>query len=418
MRMRKYCLLAMLWPVMTCFCQSPPDPIRPLNIGDTIPVDLELTNVYNYPVSKIRLSDLKGKLVILDFWSSSCGSCINLFPHLDSLQERFKNELQIILANTKSEETKDDLPKIKRTINGVIQRSGRKIQMPVAYNSKKLDEFFPCIIIPHEVWIDKNGIVVGITSPEEVNYYNIKALLDGQKVAMRVKQDLFDYDFRKPLFIDGNAGNGNETLYRSLITANIDGLASRAGVRRKGDEIVGFYAINQTLLSLVRMAYGREIRCTRNLIFTSNKEAFEKKYSYELIIPPTDIDAARNFFKNDLKRYFNVSVKKERRQVQCLVLKVSSPPHLTKRCEHAGIDIESATLHKYIRNYSPSFVADLLNDYSSIPIVDETKISSRICIDLPFDLGDIRQLQSAFKEIGFELSKENRELDVVVISDK
>ena len=46
-------------------------PVKALKIGDTVP-DITITSVYNYPASTIHLSDLKGKLVILDFWATWC----------------------------------------------------------------------------------------------------------------------------------------------------------------------------------------------------------------------------------------------------------------------------------------------------------------------------------------------------------
>ena len=86
----------MLLPILSG-AQSPP--IKALTIGDTVP-DITITNVYNYPASTIHLSDLKGKLVILDFWSTWCGACIEAFPKMEKLQKEFGDQLQVILVNT------------------------------------------------------------------------------------------------------------------------------------------------------------------------------------------------------------------------------------------------------------------------------------------------------------------------------
>src|SRR6185312_10987349 len=79
--------------INTLHAQQPA--LKPLSIGDTVP-DITLTNVYNYPSSTIKLSDLKGKLVILDFWSTWCGSCIEAMPESEKLQNGFGNKIQII----------------------------------------------------------------------------------------------------------------------------------------------------------------------------------------------------------------------------------------------------------------------------------------------------------------------------------
>jgi thiol-disulfide isomerase/thioredoxin len=69
-------ILAIFFPVVTGICQQRSGAIQPLAVGDSIPYDLVLKNVYNYQGSSIRLSDLKGKLVILDFWNTGCAGCI------------------------------------------------------------------------------------------------------------------------------------------------------------------------------------------------------------------------------------------------------------------------------------------------------------------------------------------------------
>src|SRR5438034_9125331 len=90
-----------LLPFLSAFSQDSLDKTSPLTIGHQLP-EIVFNSVTNYKSKTARLSDFKGKIIILDFWSSFCGSCINLFPHLDSLQQKFKNDLQIILVNTNS----------------------------------------------------------------------------------------------------------------------------------------------------------------------------------------------------------------------------------------------------------------------------------------------------------------------------
>lgn len=47
----------------------------------------------------VKLTDLKGKVVLLDFWYRGCLPCLKATPDLMKLQEEFKNDLVIIGIN-------------------------------------------------------------------------------------------------------------------------------------------------------------------------------------------------------------------------------------------------------------------------------------------------------------------------------
>ncbi|QEE48317.1 TlpA family protein disulfide reductase [Flavobacterium alkalisoli] len=58
--------------------------------------DLEL-NLNNNET--VKLSEFKGKVVLLDFWYRSCKYCVKSIPGLIELQEEFKDDLVIIGIN-------------------------------------------------------------------------------------------------------------------------------------------------------------------------------------------------------------------------------------------------------------------------------------------------------------------------------
>ena len=67
-------------------------PVKILEKGDSM-VDAEL---YDLDGNRYRLSDFKGKYLLLDFWSSGCGPCVAALPEMKELQETHGDSLTII----------------------------------------------------------------------------------------------------------------------------------------------------------------------------------------------------------------------------------------------------------------------------------------------------------------------------------
>ena len=66
--------------------------------------------------SKLKLSDLKGKLVLLDFWTYCCINCMHVLPVLDEVEKKYDKQIVVVGVHTAKFETEKDTENIREAI--------------------------------------------------------------------------------------------------------------------------------------------------------------------------------------------------------------------------------------------------------------------------------------------------------------
>jgi peroxiredoxin len=70
-----------------------------LEAGATAP-DFTTNDVVGKPV---KLSDYRGKVVVLDFWATWCGPCLNSMPHTQEVAAKYKDQGVVVLGSCTSD---------------------------------------------------------------------------------------------------------------------------------------------------------------------------------------------------------------------------------------------------------------------------------------------------------------------------
>lgn len=100
----------------------------------------------------IKLSDYKGKIVIIDFWATWCPPCRRGIPDLISIQKEYKDNVVVIGISLDREKTIKDVPGFVKDYS---------INYPVVYGDDNIVVAYGGIqSIPTSFVVDKNGNIV------------------------------------------------------------------------------------------------------------------------------------------------------------------------------------------------------------------------------------------------------------------
>ena len=100
----------------------------------------------------LRLSDFKGKPVVLDFWATWCVPCRATLPHLSELQERHRDQGLVVLGLS----VDDDNPQEVRRFADRLQA---RFRIALA-DDRVLNLYGPIRSIPTTFFINRRGEVV------------------------------------------------------------------------------------------------------------------------------------------------------------------------------------------------------------------------------------------------------------------
>jgi thiol-disulfide isomerase/thioredoxin len=138
--------------------------------ADDLPAPAPAFALKTFDGKWVRLSDLKGRPVVLDFWATWCRPCRTSMPHLDELQKRYGHQGLVVIGLSVDEGSQAQVRRFAQSL-GVTFRLGMA-------NDHVLDDYGPIRFLPTTFFIDRQGQMVrrvrGYLDPETLEGYTVE----------------------------------------------------------------------------------------------------------------------------------------------------------------------------------------------------------------------------------------------------
>ena len=418
-----YTILALSCSCFSVFAQ------KPLSVGDTVP-DIVFENVLHHSAPTARLSDFKGKLVILDFWATWSTSCLHAFPKMDSLQAVFGEEVKILLVNQKN--TRDDLSKVQSFFAKYKARTGEELRLTTVVNDTLTGKLFPHQLLPHYVWIGRSGRLIATTSAGAVTAANIRDVLDGVPLSFTMKKD---QDTDRPLFSGNDLPTDDLLNYAVLTKRWFEGLPSGSRTRERGGIVYGRAMANTALFDIYKaIARGLDSSVTdKQLVLATDSSGLvppagsgrdewykENAYTLEVLVPQEEAPRLYSKMLEVLNQYSGYTGRFEKRKMMCWVL-VRKNPAIS--LQSRGGKTENRLGNKdrpYLRNGNISLLVTYLNNLPAMKdlVVNETGFTGNIDLKTEGGFSDLKSIEQNLLKNGLVLMQEKRLVKVFAVRKK
>lgn len=277
------------WPRIA-FSQKP----QPLIKGTSVPALMIKGSIGDSDFIR-PLYHYKGKLILIDFWGSFCGTCWAALPDLVALQNQFQDKLQIFIVTTESRK------QIEKTVARIhhsaadqpLLKAAR--QLTFITDDTVFSKLFPYRLLPTHVWINPDMTYRTTTYPTSTHAETVQALLAGNSPSLD-ELIVEDLDIDHPLTWIDNAP-GNSSMSRYLFVTPYREIGQKAVMFSQwlmdsvSGKMKGLSAVNLSLLALYKKAYSYWEPDSSLIEIPDNRisvpPTLENRFFYDGISPPT-----------------------------------------------------------------------------------------------------------------------------------
>lgn len=361
--------------------------------------------------------------IILDFFSSDCHVCFRSFPKLSELSEKYASQVQFILVG------KDD-GKIRKIYKGYETKF--KLQFPVIYDSF-LQKSMGIKFNPFYIWLDREGVIRGLTGAEALTDENLEQFLKGQSILEKKTGKPERFDPSRPYLVNGNGGTDSNFLLRSVLTKwHIGQPLSPLPALEEKTLSNRFQVLSVSIHDLYNYAfYGRtQWNAESSLYGVAYPYVFidtgyglplskTEKYSYSAQIGQlANPQQLQKRLQIDLETYFGFDASIEKRTTPCLMLRLSKTKAALLRSAGGKPYAMDGLGVIELKNQPVSKLISLISRHYNLPIINDTGIDHNIDVRIEYLPYDYNELKSSLQKKGLMLDDGLNEMRVIVLKSK
>src|SRR5713101_2750707 len=257
---------------------------------------------------------LKGQVVVLEFWATWCGPCIEAIPHLNELADHFKGKPVQFIAITDENE---------KVITAFLKR--KPIHAWVGLDTdKSMFKDYGITGIPHTVVVDRKGKIAAITFPTALTEQHLEDVLAGKKLGL-TQPKRGNGEGLRPGELPGSAKQKQEALFQVLVKA------SEAEYGRSASSDGSFSILGCEVLGVLSTCY--QIHSVR---FMTNCVLPDGRFDFIVKTPAKDHEAAESWLRQAVETTFGLTAKRESSEMDVYLLTAKNP-----NAEHLALTVST-----------------------------------------------------------------------------
>lgn len=121
-----------------------------LRVGNIAP-DFSVTRIDG---STIKLSDLRGKPVMINFWATWCPPCVKELPYIANIAQNRSDEITVLIISVENNE---------KTISDYLRSQGGAVaNLNSGYDlDGSISQLYRTYAVPMTLFLDENGVITG-----------------------------------------------------------------------------------------------------------------------------------------------------------------------------------------------------------------------------------------------------------------